>query len=166
MVVGGLDGRAGPRGPDPLSVDSLDTSAGLLLAGGGCGGGPRAIGDDPLTTFLDAGVGGLSAFLEFHVDAGLPGRGPVPLGMAGPIRPRPVGLSVGIPPAKRPPNCGGPPLDPNEGPLLGGIIGFGPAPAEPPPDDLEDVLPSITGALRSLVTVFFNAAPCRMAESS
>ena len=75
-----------------------DTSAGLLLAGGGCGGGPRAIGDDPLTTFLDAGVGGLSAFLEFHVDAGLPGRGPVPLGMAGPIRPRPVGLSVGIPP--------------------------------------------------------------------
>lgn len=66
-------------------------------------------------------------------------------------------FSFGIPPAKRPPSCGGPPL---EGSLIEGDVSNGAIPPPPPP--LLPTLPfgpSTTGALRSLVSAFFSLLP-------
>jgi hypothetical protein len=69
-----------------------------------------------------------------------------------------AGLSLGIPPAKRLPSWGGPPLD---GRLIDGAVPSEGAPIAPPP--LRPTLPpfaaSIIGSLRSLVSAFFNFLP-------
>lgn len=65
----------------------------------------------------------------------------------------PAGFSLGIPPANKPPSCGGPPeaiaepADDTERP---------PPPPPPPPPPFGV---SMVGPLRSLVVVFFNFLP-------
>lgn len=67
----------------------------------------------------------------------------------------PADLSFGIPPAKRPPSPAGAP-PPNPPPPL--------PPPDPPPPPPAFGFESSTGALRSLVTVFFNLAPLLMSD--
>jgi hypothetical protein len=65
-----------------------------------------------------------------------------------------AGLSLGIPPAKRPPSWGGPPLD---GRLIDGVVPSEGAPIVPPPPP--PLGTGNAGPLRSLVSVFFNFLP-------
>ena len=67
-----------------------------------------------------------------------------------------AGFSFGIPPAKRPPSCGGPPL---EGSLIEGDAPNGALIPPPPPPPPPPFGPSTTGALRSLVSAFFSLLP-------
>lgn len=69
---------------------------------------------------------------------------------------------MGIPPANRAPNCGGPappPEDPEDDCTDGGA-------ANPPPPDGPFFEPSRAGADLSLVTAFFNARPACICASS
>lgn len=71
-----------------------------------------------------------------------------------PIGVCPAGFNLGMPPAKRAPNCGGPP-PPGTGAEATPVLVTPPPP--PPPLDFE---PSTMGALLSLVSVFFSFLPC------
>lgn len=97
--------------------------------------------------------------------------------------PPPRCFSLGIPPAKRPANCGAPGAAAGDESLLwvliagiedpgtlgapGGLGGL-PKPELAPGDGADDslILPSIIGALRSSVTVFFKRVPFRISPSS
>lgn len=71
------------------------------------------------------------------------------------------GFSLGIPPANKPPSCGGPADDALPPPELEETGGAPPiAPPMPPPPARDDFpAPSRTGPLLSFVTVFFNDFP-------
>lgn len=64
----------------------------------------------------------------------------------------PAGLSLGMPPANRPPNCGGPAL-PTEA-IVGTLCPTPPLATPPPP-----LGAATAGALRSFVTAFLSFFP-------
>lgn len=173
VTPGGLLGSGGPVLLRPAAGAESAAGAtafrlGLWLDGGGAGGGPRGLtsagkgeGAARRTGGVSLGSGGWAAVLCEPPTAGLeekPCRGPeecalVPEANSCPVPHDafPVGRNLGMPPAKSPANPGGAPNFPE------------------PFDDDEDeppfLAPSITGALRSLVTAFFNVAPPRICDS-
>lgn len=171
VTPGGLLGSGGPvllRPATGAASDAVATAPtlGLWLDGGGAGGGPRGLtsagkgeGATRRTGGVSLGSGGCTECLCELLKAGLEEergcRGPeegalVACSCPVPDTAPPVGRNLGMPPANSPANPGGAASFPE---LF---------------DDAEELpffVPSIIGALRSLVTAFFNMAPPRICDS-
>lgn len=170
VTPGGLLGSGGPVLLRPATGAASDVGAttlrlGLWLDGGGAGGGPRGLtsagkgeGAARRTGGVSLGSGGCTECLCELPTAGLeeggcrgPQEGALVAGCCPvPDTAVPVGRNLGMPPANSPANPGGAASFPE---LFDD--------AEEPPF----LVPSMTGALRSLVTAFFNAAPPRICDS-
>lgn len=170
VTPGGLLGSGGPVLLRPATGVASGAGAtalmlGLWLEGGGAGGGPRGLtsagkgeGAARRTGGVSLGSGGCTECLCELPKAGLEEgrgcRGPLEGALVADSCPvpdaLPVGRNLGMPPAKSPANPGGALSFPE---LFDG--------AEEPPF----FVPSMTGALRSLVTAFFNGAPPRICDS-
>lgn len=152
VTPGGLLGSGGPARLRLSAGDVLAEKEGLWLEGGGAGGGPRGA-----TSAGNGGgarcVGGVSLGSRRGAAEGLD---TLPEAAGGrkwvcavdPPPEDPTGRSLGTPPAKSPPNPGGP-------------LGLGAASVT-----VFFFFPSMAGALRSLVTVFLRAAPPRISDRS
>lgn len=146
---GGAAGTAGAA-PDGRGGGARTGIVGALVGGGGGGvgtlgrggslpgGGGRAEGDAAATE-------GFGAVPLPSTEGGFANDD----GLAGAVLP--AGLSLGIPPANNPPNCGGPALTTVV--VVGALF---PTPPPIPPPLFE---PSIAGVLRSFVTAFLSLFP-------
>lgn len=171
VTPGGLLGSGGPVLLRPAAgvesaAGAMAFKLGLWLEGGGAGGGPRGLtsagkgeGAARRTGGVSLGNGGCTGGLCEPPRAGLEEKGcrapedgalvPEAGGCPVPHAALPVGRNLGMPPAKSPASPGG-------------------APSFPEPFDDDDeapfLAPSMMGALRSLVTAFFNVAPPRICD--
>lgn len=141
-----LDGRGGGTGRRGI--------VGALVGGGGVGtlgrGGGLPGGEGRPAEADGAATGGFGAAPLPGIDGGFANDG----GLAGAVLP--AGLSLGIPPANKPPNCGGPALPTG---VVVGPLCPPPPPPPPMPPPAFDFDPSTAGALRSFVSAFLSLFP-------